>query len=175
MVTRLFLPLIMLALMTSPTPATAQSCLACEAGAGDSAGADASARERPVRVTIIANLDFSRLTVRDGGGGLVVDPETGAVSPRGGAASIGGMAFSGRALVEGEPNRAVRVLMPEEIILTSSTGGQARVRRIITTLSPAPRLGPDGRLEFAFGGELQAEGGATGEFRGRIAITVGYE
>ena len=151
--------------------ATAQSCLAC----ADDAGAEAPTRDRPVRVTIIANLDFSRLTIRDGGGGLVIDPVTGAASPRGSAAAIGGMAFSGRALVEGEPNRAVRVQMPEEIILTSLTGGQARVRRIVTSLSPAPRLGPDGRLEFAFGGELQAEGGASGEFRGRIAITVGYE
>jgi hypothetical protein len=148
-----------------------QQQFACADGAGDSG----TPRERPVRVTIIANLDFSRLTVRDGGGGLVVDPITGAVSPRGSAASIGGMAFSGRALVEGEPNRAVRVLMPEEIVLTSSTGGNVRVRRIISSLSPAPRLGTDGRLEFTFGGELEVEGGASGEFRGRIAITVGYE
>jgi hypothetical protein len=151
--------------------ASAQTCLAC----ADSAGETAALREQPVRVTIIANLDFSRLTVRDSGGGLVVDPVTGAVSPRGSAAAIGGMAFSGRALVEGEPNRSVRVQMPEEIILTSSTGGQVRVRRIVTSLSPAPRMGVDGRLEFTFGGELQVEGGASGEFRGRIAITVGYE
>lgn len=149
----------------------AQDCLACSA----SADSEQRTRERPVRITIIANLDFSRLTVRDGGGGLVVDPVTGAISPRGGAASIGGMAFSGRALVEGEPNRAVRVLMPDEIVLSSPTGGQVRVRNIVSTLSPAPRLGPDGRLEFAFGGELNASGGQSGEFRGRIAITVGYE
>ncbi len=157
--------------MALPTGASAQTCLACGADAGDRP----TPLERPIRVTIIANLDFSRLTVRDGGGGLAVDPVTGAVSPRGSAASIGGMAFSGRAAVEGEPNRAVRVLMPDEIVLTSSTGGNVRVRRIVSSLSAAPRLGPDGRLEFSFGGELQADGGASGEFRGRIAITVGYE
>lgn len=171
LVDRLTLFLLPLAALSAPERVAAQPCLAC----ADSAGEPAAVRERPVRVTIIANLDFSRLTVRDGGGSLAVDPVTGAVSPRGSAASIGGMAFSGRALVEGEPNRAVRVNMPEEIILTSSTGGNVRVRRIVTNLSPAPQLGPDGRLEFAFGGELQVDGGASGEFRGRIAITVGYE
>lgn len=168
---RLTLLLLTMLLLLRPDDAGAQPCLACADGAGEAA----APRERPVRVTIIANLDFSRLTVRDSGGGLVIDPVTGAVSPRGSAASIGGMAFSGRVLVEGEPNRAVRVQMPDEILLTSSTGGQARVRRIITSLSPAPRLGIDGRLEFAFGGELTADGGASGEFRGRIAVTVGYE
>lgn len=165
------LVLLVLVSIAHPTGTRAQTCLAC----ADRAGDDAAPLERPVRVTIIANLDFSRLTVRDGGGGLVVDPVTGAVSPRGSAASIGGMAFSGRVLVEGDPNRAVRVQMPDEIVLTSPTGGQVRVRRIMSTLSPAPQLGPDGRLEFSFGGELQVDGGASGEFRGRIAITVGYE
>lgn len=128
-----------------------------------------------MRVTITANLDFSRLTVRDGGGALAIDPVTGAAIPRGSVAAIGGMAFSGRVLVEGEPNRAVRVQLPEDIILTSSTGGSVRVRRITTSLAAAPQLGPDGRLEFAFGGELQIDGGVSGEFRGRISITVGYE
>lgn len=163
--------LFLLAVLPWPQAVQAQSCLACDSNVME----PSSTRERPVRVTIIANLDFSRLTVRDSGGGLVLDPVTGMITPQGSAASIGGMAFSGRVLVEGEPNRSVRVQLPDEILLTSPTGGQARVRRIVSNLSAAPRLGIDGRLEFAFGGELQADGGATGEFRGRIAITVGYE
>jgi hypothetical protein len=155
------------------TPAAAQDCQAC-VPTGEEAGARRG--DRPVRVTIIANLDFSRLTVRDAGGSLAIDPVTGATIPRGSVAAIGGMAFSGRAIAEGEPNRAIRVLMPTEIILSAVNGsGQVRVRRIVSTLSPAPQLGPDGRLEFAFGGELEVEGGASGEFRGRIAITIGYE
>jgi hypothetical protein len=159
-------------LCCAPVPAAAQSCQACDAPEA----AEPAQRERPVQITIVANLDFSRLTVRDGGGTLAIDPVTGATVPRGSVAAIGGMAFSGRAIVEGEPNRAVRVLMPGEITLSAVNGsGTVRVRNIVSTLSPSPQLGPDGRLEFAFGGELTVDGGASGEFRGRIAITVGYE
>jgi hypothetical protein len=159
-----------LALLMS-APAAAQQCLACEAGDAPTARPD-----RPVQVTITANLDFSRLTTRQGGGGsLRIDPVTGAALSQGDVAAIGGMAFSGRALVEGEPNRAVRVSLPGEIVMTSAQGGTVRVRRLITSLPPAPSLGPDGRLEFAFGGELEVEGGVSGEFRGRVSITVDYD
>jgi hypothetical protein len=164
------LPLL-LVLVAAAAPARAQDCQACTA-----TDAPTAVHDRPVRVTITANLDFSRLTTRNGGGGsLSIDPATGAATPQGSVAAIGGMAFSGRALVEGEPNRAVRVSLPQEIVMTSSTGGTVRVRRLVTSLPPAPQLGPDGRLDFAFGGELQVEGGVSGEFRGRVSITVDYD
>jgi hypothetical protein len=163
--------LLFLAGLLTAAPATAQDCLAC---AEPAQGARPAAQ--PVRVTITANLDFSRLTTRDGAGGsLSIDPATGAAIAQGSVAAIGGMAFSGRALVEGEPNRAVRVSLPAEIVMTSANGGQVRVRRLVTSLPPAPQLGPDGRLEFAFGGDLQVDGGVSGEFRGRVSITVDYD
>jgi Domain of unknown function (DUF4402) len=163
--------LFLLAALIAATPARAQQCLAC-----DARDAPSSRSERPVRVTITANLDFSRVTTRSGGSGsLSIDPVTGAAIPYGSVSAIGGMAFSGRALVEGEPNRAVRVTLPEEILLTSTSGGTVRVRRLVTSLSAAPMLGPDGRLDFAFGGELEVQGGVSGEFRGRVSITVDYD
>ena len=46
---------------------------------------------------------------------------------------------------------------------------------MITDLSAAPRLSPDGRLQFRFGGRLQIAGDDDGDYRGRIPVTVEYQ
>jgi hypothetical protein len=77
--------------------------------------------------------------------------------------------------VEGTPGRTVRIDLPHDVRLTSTSGAEVRIRDIVSSLPPRARLGPDGRLEFAFGGRLELDGRADGDFRGRIQITVSYE
>lgn len=164
---RLAYSALMLAGLAVPMAAQAQSgCIApCVAEAG----------ARPLRVSVIANLDFARIAGGVGGGTLSIDPVTGDARPQGDVRPIGAMAFSARILVEGEPGRAIRVLLPRGIAMTSRQGGRVEVRRLVTNLPPAPRLGPDGRLEFAIGGDLDLSGGISGEFRGAIEVTAEYE
>ena len=172
-------------LVAGGTPASAQCILCGDSAApaqspdrqtsGDRPLASADAPPvRPLRMTITANLDFARLTSGDAGGELSVDP-SGTVVPRGRVRALGGMAFAGRAEVEGEPGRAIRVDLPSIVELTSVSGGTVRVRNLRTDLAPGARLGADGRLSFAFGGDLDVRGDVDGQFRGRIAITVDYE
>lgn len=182
------IPLVGLALATVVSPAGAQTCLLCEdqpaavqrgtgADGGTATGRAAETIERrvPLRITIITNLEFARLTTRGGGGTVSVDPVTGAMRARGDVAPVGGLAFTGRAEVTGRPGREVRVMLPEQILMTSPSGGTIRVRNLTTNLPPAPQLGPDGRLEFSFGGDLTVEGDAAGEYRGQIELSVAYE
>ena len=58
--------------------------------------------------------------------------------------------------------------------LESGSGASARVTGLATDLGAAPRLGPDGRLVFRFGGRLQVAGATDGDYRGRIPVTVEY-
>lgn len=158
-------------ILCGDSPATAQSPVVQSSGARDDS---AEQPTRPLRMTITANLDFARLTSGDTGGELSVDP-SGSVVPRGRVRALGGMAFAGRAEVEGEPGRVIRVDLPATVELTSTSGGTVRVRNLRTNLPPGARLGADGRLGFAFGGDLDVRGDVDGQFRGRIAITVDYE
>ena len=158
-------------------PAAAQ-CLLCSQPAAPPPGSEnplsGATDDRPLRVDITADLDFSRLVAGGSGGSVTIDP-AGSAQTHGQIAPLGGLGFSGRAVVEGSPGRQIRVDMPQEVVLTSSNGRSVRVRDIVTSLSPAPRLGPDGRLEFAFGGRLEADGDSDGDYRGRIQVTVSYE
>ena len=161
------------------TPAAAQ-CLLCGESAGDStaSGRSASGDEdglTPLRINITADLDFSRLVAGDGGGSISIDPQSGRSRTSGDVSPLGGSAFSGRALVEGSPGATVRIDLPTQISLTSGSGGVARISDIVSTIPPRAQLGPDGRLEFAFGGRLELSGTADGDYRGRIQITVSYE
>lgn len=155
-------------------PATAQ-CLLCDAPAQSAQGAQNPAR--PLRIFIEADLDFSRiaLTGNAGSGGQVeIDPQSGARQMRGGVQDLGGMPVRGLVRVEGEPGRPIRIDLPDSIDLMGSRGGSARVTDLRTDLPPAPRIGPDGRLSFAFGGALKIDNAISGEVRGRIPITVNY-
>ncbi len=68
----------------------------------------------------------------------------------------------------------MRVTLPPSVDLESGSGASARVTGLATDLGAAPRLGPDGRLVFRFGGRLQVAGATDGDYRGRIPVTVEY-
>lgn len=136
---------------------------------------DEERRRLPLRVSVTADLDFSRLVSGGSGGSVTIDPSTGQLRSEGQVGALGGSAFTGHALVEGSPGQTVRIDLPNEVRLTSATGGEVRIRNIVSSLPARARLGPDGRLEFAFGGRLELDGRSDGDFRGRIQITVSYE
>jgi hypothetical protein len=161
-------------MMIAPMPAFAQ-CLLCSAETSAAAQSIPDGRrEQPLRIDVIADLDFSRLVAGRNGGSVRIHPDGGG-SAAGGAAPIGGYGFSGRVLVSGTPGRTVRIDLPHEAVLTAASGRIARVREIVANLPALARLGPDGRLEFAFGGRLDLDGEADGDYRGRIDVTVSYE
>lgn len=160
---------------SAPAPAQCRLCSASPNGSRDGdAITSHEAGERPLSLTITTDLDFSRV-VADGPGAVTLDPRGGSARATGRAQSLGGLAFTGRGHVEGQPGRSIRIDMPVEVVLESATGGRARVTGLVTDLPPAPRLGPDGRLDFAFGGRLELTGAADGDYRGRVAIEVSYE
>ncbi len=155
-------------------PASAQ-CLLC---VNDGATAEKStANLRPLHISIEADLDFSRVTLGGNSGtsgNITIDPKTGARSLSGAARDLGGMAVRGIVRIEGEPGRAIRVDMPDQVELMGHSGGSAKVTDLRTNLSSAPRIGADGQLSFGFGGQLQITPGLSGELRGRIPIIVNY-
>src|SRR3546814_6465328 len=59
--------------------------------------------------------------------------------------------------------------------LEGGDGRTAGVTVLVTDLAAAPRLGPDGRLQFRFGGRLLIAGLDDGDYRGRIPVTVEYQ
>lgn len=134
----------------------------------------APAPERPLDIEIEAGIDFSRVAAGPGGGTVEV-AASGARRVSGALVDLGGLALTGQVRLTGEPNRAVRISLPSRVTLTGPDGANAEVTALATDLPPAPRLGPDGRLRFAFGGRLSVDAGAAGQLRGRIPITADYE
>lgn len=155
-----------LGVLALAAPAAAQErCLLCEPDA---------AAERPLVIEIHSNLVFSRLAlIGKGEASAALDPQTGrkAVS---GMVDLGGQAVQGRARIVGSPNRAVRVILPGSVTMTSQAGGEAMLTDFVTDLPPWPVLDSAGQLEFAFGGSLVLRGPVGGALRGRIPITVEY-
>lgn len=157
------------------SPASGAPCLLCGEA---SAGADrpvSGGDELPLRIEISAELDFSRIATGRGGGTVTLDPMSGQRRIAGDIRDLGGMALTGEAVVSGSPGRRVRVAIPAEIYLDSDQGRRARVADLVTNLDAAPRLGPDGRLRFRFGGRLAVASDDDGNYRGRIPISVEYE
>jgi Domain of unknown function (DUF4402) len=130
----------------------------------------------PVTIEIEAGLDFSRLIrTQSSDGTMRVDPLSGAREASGGIAELGGMALKGTAIVTGEPLAPLRITLPDRIEMRSTSGATAEVVDLQTDLSPAPMLGPDGRLAFSFGGKLSVKGQISGAFRGNIRISADYQ
>lgn len=169
---RLFLALPVTVLFWSP--ASAAPCLLC-GEAPKASDQPTPSDDRPLRIEISAELDFSRVAAGTSGGSVTVDPVSGLRRVAGDIKDLGGMALSGEATVSGTPGRAVRVSIPAEIRLDGDQGQSARVVDVTTNLGPGPRLGPDGRLRFRFGGRLAVASGDDGQYRGRIPISVEYE
>ena len=167
----LALPLAALAALTSaPDPACAQDfdCMMCY-------GQSAPDGEAPLQIAISDDLAFSRLAVvGSGGGSAAIDPQTGRLATQGSVVDLGGMHFTGHAIITGEAGRMVDIELPSTVTLTTPTGGTAELTGFTTDLPAMARLDEYGRLEFAFAGEVTFARQATGAYRGRIAITVDY-
>jgi hypothetical protein len=169
---KLRLSLAILLAFASPSVAAAQ-CLLC---AQEKDGATAARRaEVPLRVEVETQLDMGRVAVGAMGGEVEIDPTSGARRVRGDVVDLGGFALTGVVTVRGEPGAEVRVILPASVDLEGGHGRTARVTGLVTDLSAAPRLGPDGRLIFRFGGRLQIAGLDDGDYRGRIPVTVEYQ
>ncbi|MCU0728632.1 MAG: DUF4402 domain-containing protein [Sphingopyxis sp.] len=160
-------------------PAAAQCLLCGDTGSGASAPggngiAPPPGGERPLRIDIVANLEFARIVAGPAGGSVVVDAASGRAAPSGAISTLSGPSFSARVRIEGTPGAAIRIDLPNEAILTSSTGAIARLSAIDAALPPVVRLDANGRFEFSFGGRLDVTGSVDGDFRGRIPVTVSY-
>lgn len=160
-------------LFAAPASAGAQ-CLLCAQDGGASVAASRKS-EVPLRVEIETQLDMGRVAVGAMGGEVELDPVSGARRLRGDVVDLGGFALNGTVTVRGEPGAAVRVILPSTVELEGGHGRTARVTGLTTDLTAAPRLGPDGRLQFRFGGRLQIAGLDDGDYRGRIPVTVEYQ
>jgi hypothetical protein len=154
------------------TPAAAQ-CLLC--AQDKAAGVAARSTEAPLRVEVETRLDMGRVAVGAMGGEVELDPVSGARRVRGDVVDLGGFALTGVVTVRGAPGAEVRVILPASVDLEGGHGRTARVTGLVTDLSAAPRLGPDGRLQFRFGGRLLIAGLDDGDYRGRIPVTVEYQ
>ena len=157
------------------SPASGAPCLLCGEAPGAGDRAVARGDELPLRIEISAELDFSRVATGRGGGSVTIDPVSGQRRMAGDVRDLGGMALTGEAVVSGSPGRRIRIAIPAEIYLDSDQGRRARVVDLATNLGAAPRLGPDGRLRFRFGGRLAVASDDDGNYRGRIPISVEYE
>lgn len=139
------------------------------------AGAAVGTAGVPLRIDIDTRLDMGRIAVGAMGGAVEIDPASGARRLSGDVVDLGGFALSGTVTVRGEPGAGVRVILPASVDLESGHGRTARVTGLVTDLAAAPRLGPDGRLTFRFGGRLQVAAQGDGDYRGRIPVTVEYQ
>lgn len=161
------------ALALAGAPAVSAQCLLCAPGKPISAAVRSA--EVPLRIEVETRLDMGRIAVGTMGGEVEIDPVSGARRLRGDVVDLGGFALTGIVTVRGEPGAEVRVILPTSVDLEGGHGRTARVTDLITDLSAAPQLGPDGRLRFRFGGRLQIAGVDDGDYRGRIAVTVEYQ
>jgi len=153
--------------------ATEPQCLLC---AKDAEAESSNVKTTiPLRIEVATKLSFSRIALTGrGGANIAVDPQGGS-SLNGQAVPLGGYPEAGTVMLSGEPGKPVRVDMPREIAMLSSTGGRITIQDIRTSLGPSPRLDNAGKLEFSFGGKLAVSGNLSGRFRGRIPITANYE
>lgn len=143
-----------------------QTCVLCNEPSDDA--------DKPVSIEIFSDLVFSRLALTGRGeASVALDPQTGQKQVSG-VVDLGGQAIQGRARITGARNRAVRVILPSSVTMTSQTGGTAQLVDFITDLPPWPVLDSAGVLEFSFGGTLVLKGTVGGPLRGRIPISVEY-
>jgi hypothetical protein len=155
--------------LTLAAPAAAQSdCRLCYSDSGRPG-------ERPLALEIFADLNFARLalTSRDGGS-AEVDAASGSKRTGGAVVNLGGMVITGQGRVTGEPLRGVRIDLPQSVPMRAPDGGEAELSGFTTDLPAHPAIGSNGELIFSFGARLVLRGGRSGNYRGRIPITVDY-
>lgn len=152
-------------------PADAQ-CRLCDA---PTTARDDPTQSGDVRIEIESSLNFDRLIMLgDGDGAAVIRPD-GSTAAEGSVTGISPRAMVGTAVVHGEAGKAVRVDLPRRIVLYSLSGGQITVDDVQSDLPAIPRLDSAGNLTFRFGGRVRITGGADGDYRGDLPITVEYQ
>ena len=130
---------------------------------------------RPLQIDIDTGIDFDRMALIDYQGGQAeIDPQTGQRRLTR-LLDLGGMAMRGTVTIHGEPGRAVRVDLPDEVILRAPGGRRVELRDMRSDLPVQPRIGSDGYLRFSFGGRIDVDGTDVGRFRGRMRISAEYE
>lgn len=159
-----------LAVLAAPAPVPAQ-CRLCDT--------PTTARDEPsgrdaIRLEIETSLNFDRLILNGAGTGTALLRPDGSTSAQGAVSDIGPRAMVGRAVVHGQPGRAVRIELPKRILLHSINGGEISFDDLVSDLPSIPRLDQSGTLSFRFGGRLTVSGDADGEYRGDLPITVEY-
>lgn len=168
------IPALLLAL-AAPSAASAQCLLCAKDASSPAASGRTAAIETPLHVDIETQLDMGRVAVGATGGTVELDPMSGARRLSGDLVDLGGFAVSGVVTVRGAPGAELRIVLPAAVELAGTGGRTATVTGLVTDLPPAPRLGPDGRLRFRFGGRLQLAALDDGDYRGRIPVTVEYQ
>lgn len=162
--------------------------LALVAGVGGPRGAAAQCRlcdtpvttaperedERPLEISVDADLDFDRLLLASNGPGRARLAPDGTRLASGALASIGGRAIVARVAVRGMPGRPVSIDLPARVELIGLKGGRLVIEQLISDLADEPRLDSNGELVFRVGGELSLDGDADGEYRGSVPIAVDY-
>lgn len=134
----------------------------------------ADSADGDVQLSVETTLDFDRLIFTGAGTGSATVRPDGSNSAEGIVAAVGPRATVGTVLVHGQPGRTLRVEIPHRIELYSVSGGRMTLDDVTTDLPPIPRLDSAGDLSFRFGGRLVVTGGADGQFRGDLPITVEY-
>jgi hypothetical protein len=127
-----------------------------------------------MRIEVETSLDFDKLLLtNDSGGSARIGPD-GSRTNSGAVAPLTGRSMMGTVVIRGEPNRSVRVDLPERIDLYSWSGARLTLDRVTSDLLPSPKLDANGRLTFHFGGEVIVGPNAEGDYRGDVPITVEY-
>lgn len=129
----------------------------------------------PIALEIETSLSFDRLVLLGEGDGSAVIRPDGSTSSLGTIGAVGPRAMVGSAVVRGEPNRTVRVELPQSIVLHSTGGRSISFDDVVSDLPGLPRLDSGGTLRFRFGGRLRISGEAEGDYRGDLPITVEYQ
>ena len=171
----IFLPALFVAAIpfAAPSGALAQdACRLCD----DSGPIMPQARPaRPLQIDIDTGIDFDRMALIDYSGGQAeIDPQTG-LRRLTHLLDLGGLAMRGSVIIRGEPGRAVRVDLPDQVVMRAPGGRRVELRDVRSDLPAQPRIGSDGQLRFSFGGRIIVDGDDVGNFRGRIRVSAEYE
>ena len=130
--------------------------------------------DRPLEISIHADLDFDRLLLASNGSGRARLGPDGTRLASGAIASIGGRAMVARVTVRGMPGRPVSIDLPARVELHGLKGGRLVIEQLISDLGDQPKLDSNGELDFRIGGELTLDGEADGDYRGSVPIAVDY-
>lgn len=158
-------------------PAWAQGkCPQCDLPPGDRGnGNDGNNGNGPMNLSIQSDINFGRIVViNTGNGQILMDPATGAKMVSGELQDLGGMAFSGHAVISGKPFKSVRIEFPSTVTLSGGTGTTAQLTDLSTNLPAFPLIGSDGTLAFDFSGTLRTSSPGGGNLRGSFRIRVFY-